>query len=122
MPYESNTGVKVAECLAMADFLESLPEELFDMGTFAENECGTPACIAGWLVRNNREEFLASDLDTTGFGAKKLSLTSNEAHRLFMFGSDMPKFSIFDANTKQAAKVLRHLAATGEVDWSVAFP
>ncbi|CAN5950723.1 unnamed protein product [Sphagnum jensenii] len=97
MPYESNHNVNVEECLALADFLESLPEELFNMGKFAEHECGTPACIGGWLARNNREEFLAKHLDPLIFGAKKLGLTYDQAYRLFINGSDMPKFSIFDA-------------------------
>jgi hypothetical protein len=121
MPYESNHSVNVAECLDLADFLESLPEELFDMGKFAPYECGTPACIGGWLARNNSEEFLASPLSTTDFGAKKLGLTYDQAYTLFVGGSYFPKFSIFNANNQQAAKILRHLAATGEVDWSVAF-
>lgn len=86
--------------------------------------CGTTACIAGWAYalqrpRTKAATFIKRDVevhvraDATEF----LGLTGVEAHKLFVPSDEAgPWRNITPAH---AVAVLRHLAETGEVDWSV---
>lgn len=119
--------------LKVADAIEqhSIPDLGFNMATFrdiardAEPDnygagCGTVACIAGWAeaVRLGTGVFVNDGL-TDERSADYLELTSEQSGPLF-FGYGM-SWSEFTAITpKQAVAVLRHLAETGEVDWTVA--
>jgi hypothetical protein len=97
--------------------------------TFAHsiNNCNTTACIAGWCAvlavpdrivgrKNSEWEGHTWNGDTVfEVGRAYLELDPNAAERLFA-----PRGrAIAEDDPKQAAKVLRHLAETGEVDWSV---
>lgn len=75
--------------------------------------CGTTACIAGWTIA----EFDPKYAGTT-FGphaALILDLDDDTWPKLFTATESM---SIDDP--KEAAKVVRHLAETGKVDWRLA--
>jgi hypothetical protein len=74
-------------------------------------------CIAGWCCRLSGIEphqYQWSNIKV--HATAELALTEHQAHELFS--------PLWDKQTpctpKQAAKVLRHLAATDKVDWKVA--
>lgn len=135
----------------LAETLENLPPEKkvgFNMGTYHHDlasdfgpmetnvghQCGTVACIAGWASMFLREDGTGllqrprREIDIPAFddlGAHLLGLDENQANSLFepmnyeFENADIDWGQITPA---QAAKVLRHLAATGEVDWSIVLP
>jgi hypothetical protein len=94
--------VHTAELLELANFIDDLEPERFDMGTFGTYE--EPRCICGWY-QHNHGHVNKSDWSAAG---KALGLTDHVAHRLFHYGTG-------SMDNKQAAKVLRHLAVTGEL-------
>ena len=83
--------------------------------------CGTTACIAGHVVTLHNAKTgvpLSRSPDSVSTKAQEvLGLTSSQAYVLF-HGSPMDT-ELRDTTPGQAAKVLRHLAATGYVDWTV---
>ncbi len=114
--------------IQLAEVLESeRAEKHFNMNTWFANkryerpnkpmgiaiqDCGTIACIGGWA-----EVIANADLNWTDKqieANKWLDLTYAESDKLFYpvgyFGVNNPKL---------AAKVVRHFAETGEVDWSI---
>ena len=106
----------------MADFLESLDREQFNMRFISSEtaDCRTVACIAGWTIArlgNSQDAYnpntgFRSDFD---LAAELLGMDSDDAMRLFA----IPDHEWEEPTTAtQAARVLRHLAATGEIDWS----
>lgn len=113
--------MNVERILELADIIEKQPHtkvssrEGFNMGSF-EHDCGTPCCIGGWanaLFGNGRQD--CSD-DASGY----LGLESEVGDELyFPCDTDVPLDAITPAH---AAAVLRHLAETGRVDWSVSAP
>ena len=141
-------GLNVNRLRDLADFIERLPEGQFDMNEWGDGtavdavahvrefgeaqECGTPACIAGWAAVlyagdavedaiNNR--VAAYGLPNTG--AATLGLKKDAAKRppwgprtladeLFVPDIDLLAVTQYDA-----AMVLRHLADTGRVDWTI---
>lgn len=126
--------------LKLADVIETEAGQHglgFNMDTYLNSvdkdisghNCGTVACIAGWTTflfdprgrlrspaRASKDAIAANNSSTrTGdfhnTAGDILGLTEIEANELFL-----P--SAFDDPTPaQAAKVLRHLAETGEVEW-----
>ena len=115
--------VHVENILKVAEFIENLPTQnettVFDYNrwgrtpikafsmrhVYAEADCGTVACIAG--VCGAMWPGVCAD--------ESLGLNTVQGRQLFM-----PKgYSDSDVTSKQAARVLRHLAITGEVDWKV---
>lgn len=70
------------------------------------HNCGTIACIGGWTER------LFPGVEAS----ETLGLTGSQARALFYPDGH------FDATPDKAVAVLRHLAETGEVDWSIATP
>ena len=104
---------------ALAEFVET--HDWFDMGT-VQHPCGTPACIAGCACH------IASDADysSMALAAECLGLTAEQKTELFMPHFD-PDGLFYAAEPgelgyvtrEHAAAVLRHLAETGTVDWSV---
>jgi hypothetical protein len=127
--------------LKLAEVLESdEAAKHFDMESFYDDgagnlpnvrvgefihRCGSVACIAGWAVATFDPKRTTRD-DTLGLATALLGLNSQQAHRLFVPGeergcdefSDRTRRSVYDATAAEAAKVVRHLAETGEVDWS----
>lgn len=50
----SLTAEQRKNCLKLADVLEAIPEDRFDMAEWGrESECGTTACALGWAVLSN---------------------------------------------------------------------
>ena len=91
-------------------------------------DCGTPSCIAGWAAWEALDQ--PKVLKTKVFGdsdyiektaAEYLGLEYNSCnadkgcYRLFY--PNTPVYS--DITPIMAATVLRHLAETGEIDWSI---
>ncbi len=119
------------------DHIAALPPERFDMSRFAStsatrgrgalerpyvnrqrllNSCGTCACVAGWSIALLGPP--RSKLDDDGLAAELLGLDMDQAVHLF-FGW-APGNPAIETTPEQAVRVLDHLLATGEVDWSVA--
>jgi len=106
--------------LAVADAIEksSVPELGFSMRSF-RSDCGTAACIAGWafvlFAKNGENRFRrgVSPYDIEVEGQVVLGLKDVEAGRLF-YASGV---GVHYATRGQAIAALRHLAATGVVDW-----
>ena len=102
--------------IALADLIETLPQagfgskEGFFMGNW-RHACGTPSCIAGWAVHLAGID--CGPHQVPDKAADWLDLPIGEEWELF--DPDLPYSSI---TPQHAAKVLRHLAETGVVDWS----
>ena len=112
--------------LAVADAIEkhSIAELGFNMSLYggktgpsdpdlSGHNCGTVACIAGWAdkVLTGRDP----DVHSSDYAQGLLGLSAEQAIDLFV-PSDWAKNTITPAH---AVAVLRNLAETGEVDWSV---
>lgn len=116
----------------LADVVEGL-EAGCAAGQFSMAEvahpCGSPACIAGWTVHlyGNRDE--SHRKDDLAYAAELLGLEGDSrADDLFLGDDDagasieaLPDQDNF-ISPERAAVVLRHLARTGKVDWTVADP
>lgn len=100
----------VQEALDLADFIEKLPEEKY-------HQCSTTCCIAGW--QSVRLGLAKTDFEAA---ARSLGLVSS-THSIIDCNSQYlfygyPLVGRFPTN-KEAAKVLRHLALTRIIDWSI---
>lgn len=108
--------------LAVADAIErhTIPDLGFNMGLIRGTadakypdksgfDCGTVACIAGWTNAVAGGEGVDAAGDYLGIEGDRL--------RSKLFYPDNPYLG---ATPAQAGRVIRHLAETGEVDWSVA--
>lgn len=111
--------MNVPEILAVADPIEVQPRAThindpgFSLGWY-KHSCGTPCCIAGFTVGDKCATYVEEEIHDEA--VEKLGLTDDQARKLF-FG--LGPEGIYDPTPKHAAAVLRHLAATGEVDWSI---
>lgn len=87
-----------------------------------EEPCGTVACIAGWAYVlaggsvKTRDPVKVWETATDWIGFE----TGGEARDLFAPHEHLGRFTRLTPT--QAVAVLRHLAATGEVDWSIGAP
>ena len=97
----------------MLEYTSSSEAGIEDM---SGHNCGTVACIGGWAAT------LASDGKVARWTASRwraaveyLGLEMSEANDLFV-PHDLRLSAI---EPSQAVAVLRHLAKTGEVDWSI---
>jgi hypothetical protein len=125
--------LNVQAILELADFIEKLPDHhlrnigdarqeythkkvnAFNMGIVATKVrgCGTVCCITGTAEVLFKESL---DEDYDGDSVQEyLGLTDEQADELFM--PDGYTMNIY--KSEDAAKVLRHLALTNEVDWSI---
>lgn len=121
--------MNIPNILCVADAIEAGSDTLgFNMGdwfglVFPENKdyidhsghnCGTVACIGGWTVKLFGE--ITEAVDFEGEARDLLGLDDTQGHRLFYAGGiDARRFT--SIQPAHAVRVLRHLAATGEVDW-----
>ena len=141
-------GLNVGRLHEFAGIIESLPEGQFDMGLWGEGtaeeaiahihthaavpECGTPACIAGWAavlyagdadeesIDNLGAAYRIHDAGAGALGLVGASTRPPEGPRTMADELFTPQTLRLSAVTQHdAARVLRHLADTGRVDWSV---
>lgn len=85
--------------------------------------CGTPACIAGWADTLSGADDWSGATRTDCVeerAAKWLGLAASQAYALFWGGTEIKDLK--SVSPTHAASVLRHLADTGRVDWSVGAP
>ncbi len=116
---ESESRLNVENINIVADALErGSPELDLDQEYWAyDSECGTSACIAGWTVFIFEpaifSQYLDDDqsADISEIATRYLGLDVEQTGRLFHF--------VFNSNPKIAARVLRHLAETGKVEWDI---
>ncbi|MBB3411264.1 hypothetical protein FHT87_005217 [Rhizobium sp. BK316] len=118
--------MKKEHILALADLIEEQEHteeddaEGFTM-TAITHDCGTPACIAGWaaweaLGRPSGHLYdVACDLE--GEATDYLGINPMKADLLFYPPEEVGLYQ--EITPSQAAATLRHLAETGEVDWTV---
>lgn len=100
--------VDVQRCLALADHLEKLPRSEFNMAKWS-------CCVYGHAFKLFGQGIF--------FGGALLGFDCSDGRwmQLFCPGPAATGGLGFSEITPQhAAKVVRHLALTGEVDWSVA--
>ena len=93
----------------------------------AETErCYTFACLAGWAVLLYGDDREGQPFKTTyEYGKELLDLTAEDARKLFeprpfnWPGEREINCHYNDVTPAYAARVLRHLARTGEVNWII---
>lgn len=122
--------------LKLADLIEAGDDKLgFNMETYGSasgayedrsgHNCGTVACIGGWAVAafgayGKGEDVSLSRVihtyDVPESARNLLGLEADTAARLFLAGG----ISSSDVTPAVAARCLRNLAETGEVDWEKA--
>lgn len=98
MPHSNLQAKRVRSGFNMSDWFERYP-------------CGTVCCIGGHLTRR-----MSVDLDGV---ADRLGITRYQADTLCFAVGRKPGTALSQIKPSQAAAVLRHLAETGNVDWSV---
>jgi hypothetical protein len=112
--------------LALADVIEKMPDEQFDMGTWGmQQSCGTVACIAGWAHHLTPEADRKENESATG--RAKLGLGHWQADELFLGYERGPNDNLIDIpletiTNQWAAACLRNLAETGRVEWTKTKP
>lgn len=122
------TTLQIDRIRQLADIIQAQPhtpitaESGFNMCNWTHT-CGTPACIAGWanFVRTDDDGTFLGDMSAA---AMWLGITKSQAEELFAPDEDFeeedgPLFLWSEITPTHAAAVLRHLADTGRVDWSV---
>jgi hypothetical protein len=105
----------IERILLLADVIEKQPHTQFharsgfNMRTYTHS-CGSPSCIAGWAA-----ELFTENIEGSIFANAQaaLDITDRQASNLFMV-DEIPWSDITPAH---AARTLRNLAATGEVQW-----
>lgn len=137
--------VNVENVLKVADAIEqhSIPDLGFNMldyvhevdpnngydvkyyGDRSGHSCGTVACIAGWARRIRTGQPLAPEagyLFDWRTEARWLGLSPRVggSGALLFLGDDDTNERLDKVTTAEAVAVLRHLAKTGKVDWTVA--
>lgn len=124
--------------LAVADAIEqhTISWLGFNMNTFMYDAlffedksgygCGTCACVAGWTAAVATSATEPKEAYDWSFirAADWLGLNDDEQIAQLFYASNHPKAEhgvgpLNDLSPRQAVRTLRHLAATGEVDWEV---
>lgn len=125
--------MNVENILKVADAIEqhSIPDLGFNMGGFVSTSrpdlsnhgCGTTACIAGWTVAVICGQTLLprwqGDIEHDAIEA--LSIDEDVADALFFPSNEEQNLDVRKTPT-DAVRTLRHLAATGEVNWDLPEP
>lgn len=126
-----NLPTNVENILRVADYLDDLPDpSAFSMFFFqwpsmgeAMHPCGTPSCIAGYACHVHG--IVRHGYDTMEAAQMLFGLSEENARLLFLPEEDRDGRNFvnrFNINNTQAAQLLRHLATTGLVDWSILGP
>lgn len=95
--------------LELADFIEKLPPDQYNQSTYG-TASETGRCICGWLLHN-----IGHPVSDYKYAADLLGLDPYATQKLFGGNPLRTRWP----TTADAAKVLRHLAVTGEVNWSI---
>jgi hypothetical protein len=101
----------------LAKDLEAMEKAPFEDFTFdmqhvlEKHKCGTVGCIAGWVLFR----YLDAEPEhmSTYQAATWLGLADDQRRALFFEGMNL------DPTPGQCAKVVRHLIATGEINWGI---
>jgi len=120
--------MNVENILRVADAIEqhSIPDLGFNMarwygdGEFdrSGHECETVACIGGWAMHLLSDRNVgAHDFDDVDHAARLLGINRATSTDLFYALGCLTSFD--EITPSHAVAVLRHLAKTGEVDWSI---
>lgn len=131
-PMETTVMVNAQNILKVADAIEQ--HTIADLGfnmvmwrQFARDDapdmsghnCGTTACVAGWACAVLLNDLEAVDaLGMTEMGRDFFGLDHDQSFELFI-AQGRAESDMADVPQDQAIRTLRHLAATGEVDWTV---
>lgn len=89
------------------------------------HKCGTVACVAGWAtVVELGEEAAKAAFDAARPDRKLITMDLLSSPEEFLGINDEQAEALFygadsDEGPDQAVRTLRHLAETGEVDWSI---
>ena len=92
--------VETKKMLDLADFIEKLEPDRFDMSKWGDFQ--EPRCICGWLQHNDSH----MDKDDWPEAGRRLGLEREMAHTLFHSTG---------WTQRDAVAALRHLAVTGEL-------
>lgn len=130
--------MNIERILQLADYIEYHPEKFNMSEWMSENirmldveaeelyhMCGTSACIAGHAVAMFRPDInLKEFCDFAGEGKSILGLDDLDGAYYILFNPSKAAHGIDvkDVTNLHAAKCLRHLAATGKVDWIATKP
>jgi len=107
--------------LQLADIVENQIHSLsfFDSSGFnmryVQHDCGTPSCIAGFVLEQSELKWDDS-MYYTNHVAEYLDISHEDAIRLCE-PSDIERRFWQDITPSQAAKTIRRLVDTGEVKW-----
>lgn len=114
--------------IQLRDFLETLPPERFNMGSWgkvnhATHTCDTPACIRGWAeaLFSTVGEMTVREVGTL------IGLDDQQSADLFQSGYALQNASkalgvkdLEAITVDHAVAVLDHYLLTGKIDWGVA--
>jgi hypothetical protein len=119
--------MKTERILALADHIEKVGDEHFNMSAFsnrggAPTACGSTACVAGWVIHIGLQagEITRATLDSAGDKARGwLGIDEDQASALFYPEGYSDNRDAWGKpyTAARAGAVLRHLAETDEVDW-----
>jgi len=121
MPFDTGLTPGLQLLLDDAELIEALPPERFDMGftgysSDAEHgECGTPACIGGWVRAWSRKYTKCIDIA----GQDRWGISFNQARALMFPSGNMAngRSALESATPSQAAQAMRNLALYGDPRW-----
>jgi hypothetical protein len=115
--------------MQLADIVEAAPEVTYNddiesLGGFSMSQyfhnCGTPSCIAGHTIAAFAPHFDQKTDDPRHVASYLLGISEAEGRKLFVPGGwdTIPdEIYPYGSTGPQAAKVIRHFAETGEIDW-----
>ena len=117
----SNWGYAMFEGISAFDSMESPTISTDDL----IRQCGSAGCLAGWtallygqpLNANNPQVFASQYLELNEVVTDEL-FTPKEHNEDEDDDANFGSLIYGDITAGRAAKVLRHLAATGDVDWN----
>lgn len=110
MPFDAEVTAE-SRLLLLRDHIAQLSDKHFDM---REWDCGTSACIGGWIERLFKLDPEGHWQDT----GEAVGLTRDQASELFFM--DGTSFPMEKVGRREAVAVLDHYLDTGDVDWDAA--
>lgn len=134
----TTTAINKSNILGLADLIDSLPDEKFEMETFLRDRgeddatCGSPSCIAGWAAweQQGRPKTLKDNLQNWASGHNNLI---NSALEFFgipqndweerkrvrdeLFRGNYGAWANKHLTKADASRVLREYAESGKIEW-----